>query len=130
MEGGASESGPKWKVGGLCPTVNLRTKIMDFTGFDSSRILSLRGVILMSIGDFPESLSQLILVGIILVGRLGIGACPIDDCFVSLNASLFAGLKPRMSGSIREQDNRKCLNSLRGLEGFTRVRANELSAAN
>ena len=28
----------------------------------------------MSIGNFPESLSQQILVGIILVGRLGVGA--------------------------------------------------------
>ena len=42
---------------------------MDFRGFESSIIL--RGEILMSIGDFPESLSQAILVGIILVGRLG-----------------------------------------------------------
>ena len=34
---------------------NLRssTKILDFRGFDSSRILVLRGGILMSIGDFP-----------------------------------------------------------------------------
>ena len=52
-------------------TANLRTKILDFGGFDSSRIFSLRVGILMSIGDFPESLSQAILVGIILVGRLG-----------------------------------------------------------
>ena len=31
---------------------------MDFRGFDSSIILILRGGILMSIGIFPESLSQ------------------------------------------------------------------------
>ena len=45
--------------------------IIDFRGFDSSIILIIRGGILMSIGDFPESLSQAILVGIMLVGRLG-----------------------------------------------------------
>ena len=44
-------------------------KILDFRGFDSSRILTLWGGILMSIGDFPESLSQAILAGVILVGR-------------------------------------------------------------
>ena len=51
-------------------TANLRTNIMDFRGFYSSIILIQRGGILMSIGDFPESLSQAILVGIMLVGRL------------------------------------------------------------
>ena len=53
---------------------NLRTKIVDFRGFDSSRILKLRGGIIMSLGNFPERLSQAILVGIILVGRLGVAA--------------------------------------------------------
>ena len=52
-------------------TANLRTKILDFRGFVSSRILILRGGILLSVGDFPESLSQAILVGRLLVGRLG-----------------------------------------------------------
>ena len=52
---------------------DLRTnRIMDFRGLDSSIILILRGGILMSVGDFLESLSQAILVGIILVGRLGV----------------------------------------------------------
>ena len=45
---------------------------MDFRGFDSSVILNLRGIILMSIGDFPEGLSQAMLVGTMLVGRLGV----------------------------------------------------------
>ena len=36
---------------------------MDFGGFDSSIILIQRGGILMSIGGFPESLSQAMLVG-------------------------------------------------------------------
>ena len=44
-------------------TANLPTNIVDFKGFDSSIILISRGGILMSVGDFPESLSQAILVG-------------------------------------------------------------------
>ena len=51
---------------------NLRTKIVDFRGFDSSIISSSRGGILRSTGNFPESLSQQILVGMILVGRLAV----------------------------------------------------------
>ena len=53
-------------------TPNLPTNIVDVRGFDSSTILILRGGILMSIGDFPEILSQTILVGIMLVGRFGV----------------------------------------------------------
>ena len=53
-------------------TANLCTNIMDFGGFDSSTILILSGGILRPIGDFPENLSQTILVGIMLVGRLGV----------------------------------------------------------
>ena len=41
-------------------------------GFDSSIILILRGGIPRPIGDFPESLSQAILVGIMLVGKSGV----------------------------------------------------------
>ena len=37
---------------------NLRTKIMDFGGVYSSRILILRGGILMSMGNFLEMSSQ------------------------------------------------------------------------
>ena len=46
-------------------TANLctSTKILDFRGFDSSRILSSRGGILMSTWNFPESLHQAIFVG-------------------------------------------------------------------
>ena len=44
-------------------TANLHTKILDFGGIDSSIILILWGGILRSIWDFPESLSQRILVG-------------------------------------------------------------------
>ena len=53
---------------------NLRTKILDFRGFGSSVVLSLRGGVLMSIGNFPESLSQQILVAMLLVGRLGVSS--------------------------------------------------------
>ena len=53
-------------------TANLRTKTLDFRGFHSSILLILRGGILRPKGDFPESLSQAILAGIILVGRLGV----------------------------------------------------------
>ena len=48
------------------------TNIVDFGGFDSSTILSLWGEIPRPIGDLPESLTQAMLVGVMLVGRLGI----------------------------------------------------------
>ena len=51
---------------------NVGTNIVDFGGFDSSVILILRGGILMSVGDSPESLSQAMSAGIMLVGRLGV----------------------------------------------------------
>ena len=70
---------------------NLRTYLMDFRGFDSIIILILRGGILMSIGNFPESSSQAILVGIMLVGRLGVvvhGSCaPFASSHVQPSAS-------------------------------------------
>ena len=49
---------------------NLPTNIVDFGGFDSSRILLLRGGIPRHKGNLPESSSRRILVGIILAGRL------------------------------------------------------------
>ena len=65
------------------PTANLRTTILDSRGFDSSRLLILRGGILMSIGNIPENLIQAILVGIIL-GRLGVPGAGLasGSCFV------------------------------------------------
>ena len=54
----------------LATTANLRNNIMDFRGFDSSMIFSLRGGIPRPIGDFLESLSRAISVGIMLGGRL------------------------------------------------------------
>ena len=53
-------------------TPNLPTNIAGFRGFDSSVMLIPRVGIPRPTGDFPESLSQAILVGKMLVGRLGI----------------------------------------------------------
>ena len=53
-------------------TANLRTKILDFRGFDSTRIWILRGGLPRPTGNFLETLSQVILAGRILVGRLGV----------------------------------------------------------
>ena len=53
-------------------TANLPTNIVDFGGFDSSIISIIMGGILMSTGDFSESLSQAILVGVMLVDGLGV----------------------------------------------------------
>ena len=44
---------------------------MDFRGLDSSVILILRAGIPRPIGDFPEILSQAMLVGMMSVGRSG-----------------------------------------------------------
>ena len=52
-------------------TANLRTKISDLGGLGPSRILRLRGGVLMSTGNSPEVLSRRILAGMILAGRLG-----------------------------------------------------------
>ena len=51
---------------------NLPTNIVDFRGFDSSMMSISRGGVYRPIGDFPESLSQAMLVGIMLVGRFGV----------------------------------------------------------
>ena len=62
------------EVGGSDSGCLLRmpTKILDFGGFDSGRILILRRGILRSIGNCTAVLSLRILVGINLVGRLGV----------------------------------------------------------
>ena len=67
-------------------TANLRTKILDLRGFDSSTFLNLGGGIPRPTGNFPESLSQQILVGIILVGRLGV----LSVAFLCARAASFA----------------------------------------
>ena len=65
-------------------TPNLRTKIMDFIGFDSSIMLIVRGGVLMPTENFTEVLSQGILAGIILAGRFAVsglihGMLPIHE---------------------------------------------------
>ena len=56
----------------IASTPGSPTNIVGFGGFDSSTMLILRGGILMSIGDFPESSSQAMLVCVMLVGGLGV----------------------------------------------------------
>ena len=51
------------RMGECTTSANLRTKILDVRGFDSSTILSLRGGIPRPMKDFPEWLSQAIFVG-------------------------------------------------------------------
>ena len=53
-------------------TPNLPTNIVGFREFDSSTILIYRGGIPRHLGDFPESLSPAMLLGTMLVGRLGV----------------------------------------------------------
>ena len=71
--GGARELHPHIRKARSCGQPPY-TKILDLGGFDSSINLNrkVRGGDPRHIGDFPESLSQGILVGIILVGRLGV----------------------------------------------------------
>ena len=56
----------------LSSATYLDTKILDFRGFDSSIILIIRGGIPRPIGNFPESLTQAMLVGVMLVGILSV----------------------------------------------------------
>ena len=71
-------------------TPNLPTNIVDFGRFDSTAILNLRGEIPRPIGDFPETLCQAMLVGIMLVGRLGVrGSQGIGGCKQQLVRSCF-----------------------------------------
>ena len=58
-------------------TPNLCTNIMELRRFDSSKILISRCAIPRPIGNVPESLSQAILVGIMLVGKLCVALCQV-----------------------------------------------------
>ena len=59
---------------GMFGKANLRTKILDFRGFDSREIMISRGGTLMPVGNLPEILSRRILVGVILkVGVILVG---------------------------------------------------------
>ena len=68
-------------------TANLHTEILDFRGFDSCISLMLRDEVIMPKGNLLEILSQRIVVGIQLVGRLGVASsrcsCPLLCCVYS-----------------------------------------------
>ena len=71
------------------PMANLRTKILDSGGFDSSRILILRGGILRPVGKFPESLSQAVSAGTInLSWEIGRTASSRSSIYSSLSLLL------------------------------------------
>ena len=53
-------------------SANVPTNIAGFRGFDSSQFLISRGGVPRPIGNFPESSSQAMLGGIMLVGGLGV----------------------------------------------------------
>ena len=57
---------------GVISTPNPPTNIVGFRGFDTNIILNLRGGIPRPMGNLPESLSQAMLVGIMLVGKSGV----------------------------------------------------------
>ena len=61
-----------WPSEYLHVTANPPTNIVHFTGFNSSIISNLRGGIPRPMGNFPERLSPAMLVGVMLVGRLGV----------------------------------------------------------
>ena len=63
---------------------------MIFRGFDSSIILNLRGGIPRPIGDFPGILNQAMLVGVMLVGRLGVFEVTfkIDVCVLAISVRI------------------------------------------
>ena len=69
---GHAKRSPRCETTCARAAANLRTKLLDFRGSDSSIILVLRGGFPSPIGKLLVSLSQAILVGIILVGRLDV----------------------------------------------------------
>ena len=94
-------------------TANLHTKILDFRGFYSNMILNLRGETPRPIRNFPESLSQRILVGIILVGRLGVRAAT----SLTLAGARLPAVKLPFFGGKDPQAKAKA-KCMRALEGF------------
>ena len=65
---------------GISSAVPADRHALGVRGFDSNGILILRGGILMSIANVPESLSQRILAQMILVGILGVSPGCMSDC--------------------------------------------------
>ena len=58
---------------------DLRTRILDFGGFDSSISFISRSGIPRLEGNFLESMSRAILAGIISAGRLGVARLALPD---------------------------------------------------
>ena len=86
------------------PTPNLPTNIVDFRGFDSSIILILRGGFPRPIGYSQKNLSQAMLVGVILVGRLGV-----------LEVNVGLPPSPRMS-TLKEGERGRDIENTRAIE--------------
>ena len=95
-------------------TANLRTRILDFGGFDPSRILILRGAVPRPIGNSRESLSKTILVAIILVGR-SFRTMPSRDLHKVGGAPLEQN-SPDRSSSTRPYPNRRSASETRPLK--------------
>ena len=69
-------------------TPNPPNNTVHFRGLDSKMILNERVGILRPIGDFPESLSQAMLAGIMLVGRLGVWLAATDSLTLGMSSIL------------------------------------------
>ena len=80
---------------------------MDFGGFDSSIILTLRGGIPRPIGDFPESLSQAMLVGCNASREIGrIASCGAHPLSCAARGFIFRHLsKGLLENRLLENDN-------------------------
>ena len=74
------------KAPGGSATANPPTNIVGFRGLDSSTILIQRGGIIRPIGDFSESLSQVMLVGTMSLG--GLGVCVYVYVYMSICVSI------------------------------------------
>ena len=96
-----------WALSLICGTANFPTNIMDFRRFDSSIILIIRGGILTSIGDSPESLSRAMLVGVILIGRLGVPSLFLPFPVLTSGQIAVGAASPAHCGDLRM--NNTCL---------------------
>ena len=79
------------KTQAVSGAANFPTNIMDFRGFDSSIMLSLRSGIPRPTGDSPESLTQAMFVGAMLVGGLGV-RCSATDASLVVGPAIDHGL--------------------------------------
>ena len=69
-----------WLWLGICCTVSLHTQILDFRGFDSSRILNYKGWNSQAPRELPGKLESSNLSREILsIGRLGVARCALAE---------------------------------------------------